>query len=50
LRHEIQSEINGYGQRGFKPDRARVAELVEAIQMLNTAIEEVEAVVNLRGR
>lgn len=50
LRCDIQDEINFYGQRGIKPDIDRLGELVKGIETLNSAIEEVEALVNARAR
>lgn len=50
LRRDIQNEINYYGQRGVKPDRARAAEFVVGIEKLNSSIEEVEMLVNKRAK
>jgi hypothetical protein len=50
LRQEIQKEINYYGQRGVKADKKKISELTAAIGALNKAIEDVEEIVNSRGR
>ena len=50
LRREIQQEINFYGQRGVKPDRERVAELMRLIRELNSNIEAMEQAINLTAR
>lgn len=50
LRHEIQNEINYYGQDGVKPDRKRVQALIKGIEALNRSIEELEVVINKRAK
>ena len=50
LRHDIQNEINYYGQRGVQPVKQKVRELVCAIRKLNSTIEQVEELVNSRAK
>jgi hypothetical protein len=49
LRWAVQEEVNSYGQEGTLPNRARVRKLIKAIRRLNTAIEQVEGVINRRA-
>jgi hypothetical protein len=48
LRQAVQEEINAYGQKAFKPNKARIQELISNIEALNSEIEDIEAVINLR--
>jgi hypothetical protein len=49
LRWSVQQEVNYYGQDGVWPDRAKVRKLIQAIEYLNTKIEQIEAVINGRA-
>jgi hypothetical protein len=48
-RWRIQQEVNSYGQVGKSPNRTKVRKLISAIEDLNAAIEQVEAVINRRS-
>ena len=50
LRRQIQAEINFYGQRGVRPNKAKLKNFVKAIVRLNTMIEQIEKVVNVRAK
>jgi hypothetical protein len=50
LRHDLQNEINYYGQRRSKVNRANVSELIKSIEELNNSIENLERIVNTRAR
>jgi hypothetical protein len=49
LRWTVQQEVNFYGQDGVWPGKARVRKLIQAIQNLNTEIEQIEAIINRRA-
>jgi hypothetical protein len=49
LRHDIQEEINYYGQRGRKPNPEKLRALIGAIKELNCEIKKMESLVNSRA-
>jgi hypothetical protein len=49
LRWAIQEEVKSYGQPEKSPNRTNVRKLISAIENLNAAIEQVEAVINRRA-
>jgi hypothetical protein len=50
LRQAVQEQVNPYGQKGFEIDKARVQELIDRIEQLNSEIEALEAAVNRRAK
>jgi hypothetical protein len=49
LRQAVQDEVNSYGQKNFRPNKKRIESLISAIEMLNSSIEQIEAVINQRA-
>lgn len=50
LRRAVQEEVNLYGQKNVKPNKAAAKRLMTAIKKLNTQIEDIDGVVNPRAR